>query len=233
MKSLRPSTVIVPALVLALSATLVIPVSAQQKGTPKKKRPANPVFAPIKDDPTLPRVLLIGDSISIGYTLATRAALSGKANVHRAPTNCGPTSRGLEEIDRWLGDGRWDVIHFNWGLHDLKFIEGKRQVPLPQYEKNMKKLVARLKKTGAKLIWCSTTPVPKGCRPPRTNEDVIAYNAAAKEIMAADKIAIDDLYAFALPKLKEIQNPANVHFSPQGSKGLAKQVAASILDVLK
>ena len=52
----------------------------------------------------------------------TRKALAGKANVHRAPTNCGPTIRGLEGLDQWLGDGRWDVIHFNWGLHDLKYM---------------------------------------------------------------------------------------------------------------
>lgn len=206
---------------------------AQEKSAKPAKRRPNPVFAPIKDDPGLPRVLLIGDSISIGYTLPARAALAGKANVHRPPTNCGPTTRGLEQIDAWLGDGTWDVIHFNWGLHDLKFIEGKRQVPLDQYEKNMKRLVVRLKKTGAKLIWCSTTPVPKGCSPPRTNEDVIAYNAVAKKIIDANGIAVDDLYAFALSRLEEIQRPANVHFTPQGSKVLADRVAASILKALE
>ncbi len=205
---------------------------AAAKKAAAKKRPRGP-FAPIEDVAGLPRVLLIGDSISIGYTLPTRAALAGKANVHRAPTNCGPTIRGLESIDEWLGKGHWDVIHFNWGLHDLKFIEGKRQVPLDQYEKNMKRLVARLKKTNAKLIWCSTTPVPKGCTPPRTNDDVLAYNAAAKKIMDRNKIAVDDLYKFALPKLNKIQQPANVHFTPEGSKVLAGQVAKSILEALK
>ena len=187
----------------------------------------------VEDDPTLPRVLLIGDSISIGYTAATREALTGKANVHRAPTNCGPTIKGLEELDQWLGEGKWDVIHFNWGLHDLKYIEDKQQVPLGEYEKNLTELVRRLKKTKAKLIWCATTPVPEGCSPPRKDEDVLAYNAVAKKIMDANGIAIDDLYAFALPRLKEIQRPANVHFSPEGSAVLAKQVAASILKALE
>jgi len=225
------------AMFAGLSLILVLgvfsPGLAQQKKAAPAKRQPGPVFAPIEDDPALPRVLLIGDSISIGYTLPVRAALGGKANVHRAPTNCGPTTRGLELIDQWLGDGRWDVIHFNWGLHDLKFIEGKRQVPLDEYEKNMERLVARLKKTGAKLIWCSTTPVPKGCRPPRTNEDVIAYNAAAKKIMDREGIAIDDLYGFALPKLKQIQIPANVHFTREGSQVLAGQVAESIRSALE
>ena len=51
------------------------------------KKKVDPAFEPVKDDPTLPRILLIGDSISIGYTPATRKLLAGKANVHRIPEN--------------------------------------------------------------------------------------------------------------------------------------------------
>src|SRR4051794_5451293 len=58
----------------------------------------------VKDDPKLPRVLLIGDSVSGGYTLPTRRALAGKANVHRAPENCGPASNGVKKLDAWLGE---------------------------------------------------------------------------------------------------------------------------------
>ncbi|MFY8230115.1 MAG: SGNH/GDSL hydrolase family protein, partial [Opitutales bacterium] len=72
----------------------------------------------VQDDPKLPRVLLIGDSVSRGYTQPTRVALAGKANVHRAPANCGPTASGLKNLDVWLGAGKWDVIHFNFGIHD-------------------------------------------------------------------------------------------------------------------
>ena len=218
---------------LAVVSSSVVATAAQPKQAPQTKRAPSPAFAAITDDPKLPRVLLIGDSISIGYTLATREALAGKANVHRAPTNCGPTIRGLEEIDKWLGDGRWDVIHFNWGLHDLRKSDGKHQVPIDEYEKNLRELVGRMKKTGATLVWCSTTPVPEGCSPPRTNDDTIAYNAVAKKIMDAEGIVIDDLYAFALAQLDKIQRPANVHFTPEGSAVLAKQVAAAILKALE
>jgi acyl-CoA thioesterase-1 len=204
-------------------------LKAQQQ---RKQRPANPAFAKVEDNPKLPRVLLLGDSISIGYTVPVREALKGKANVHRAPANCGPTTRGLENIDAWIGDSEWDVIHFNWGLHDLKFIDGKRQVPLEKYKTNLRRLVERLEKTGATLIWCSTTPVPDGVSPPRTNDDVLAYNAAAAAIMKQHDIATDDLYAFAQPQLEKIQRKANVHFSPEGSNVLGKEVARQIQQAL-
>lgn len=194
------------------------------------QKKVDPAFEAVKDDPTLPRVLLIGDSISIGYTVPTRKLLQGKANVHRIAENGGPTTNGVAKIDKWLGDGKWDVIHFNWGLHDLKRDQDdKLQVPLDQYEKNMRELVKRLKASKAKLIWASTTPVPDGkLSPPRKNSDVLAYNAVAKKIMDENGVAIDDLYTFAMPRLEKIQRSTNVHFTDDGSKALAEQVAASI-----
>jgi len=194
---------------------------------------APPAFAPVDDDPNLPRVLLLGDSISIGYTVSVRKLLAGKANVHRPAANCGPTSRGLESIDQWLGDGKWDAIHFNWGLHDLKYIGDARQVPPEQYEQNLRRLVERLKQTGATLIWCNTTPVPEGCTPRRHNDDVLHYNALAAKIMQQHEIAVDDLYDYADQRLDDIQLPRNVHFTRDGSAVLAKQVAGSIEAALK
>jgi hypothetical protein len=195
---------------------------------------ANPAFTEITDDPALPRVLLIGDSISIGYTLPTRARLEGRANVHRIPVNGGPTIRGLESLDQWLGSGRWDVIHFNWGLHDLRFMDdGKHQVAIEVYEKNLRDLVGRLKRTGAVLIWASTTPVPDAeVTPPRKSGDVIIYNAAAKRVMDENGIRINDLYTVALPQLSTIQLPANVHYTDSGYDALGERVAASIREVL-
>jgi len=241
----RFSRLVLPLVLLSLVPGLV---HAQKKAETKKKQAKkvpNPVYAPLTDDPSLPRVLLIGDSISIGYTLPVRALLKDEANVHRPLTNCGPTIRGLEHIDAWLGEHKWDVIHFNWGLHDLKYMGpngqnlakpaaagSHQQVPPAEYEKNLRKLVARLKETGATLIWCSTTPVPEGAAG-RVVGDAVKYNAIAAKVMQEHDVAIDDLYAFSLPKLKEIMRPANVHFTPGGSKKLAEQVVASIRAALK
>ncbi|MBT3374400.1 MAG: SGNH/GDSL hydrolase family protein [Lentisphaerae bacterium] len=201
-----------------------------RKAKGKRPRRPNPALQQIEDVKGLPRVLLIGDSISMGYTIPTRGLLDGKANVHRIPTNGGDTNRGINSIEKWLGEKKWDVIHFNWGLHDLKRMDGKTHgVSLEQYAKNLGQLVARLKKTGAKLIWASTTPVPEGeLKPARSDADVVAYNAAAGAVMGANGVAIDDLYAFALPILGEIQRPVNVHFFPDGSKKLAGKVASMI-----
>ena len=228
------------ALAFMFVAGEMVPCPAAAKRKRPKRRP-NPAYAPITEDPALPRVLLIGDSISIGYTVPTRKLLAGKANVVRPPTNCGPTTRGLQHLDAWLGEKKWDAIHFNWGLHDLKYMSpkgglappqtGKQQVPLDQYEKNLEELVTRLEKTGAKLIWAATTPVPEGSAG-RVKGDDAKYNAVAARIMAKHGVAIDDLYAFALPRLEEIQRPKNVHFTLQGSQALAKQVAQSILKAL-
>ena len=213
---------------LLLAASLSSAALAQEPGAAKPTPKADPM-KPIEDVPGLPRVLLIGDSISIGYTLPVRALLKDKANVHRIPTNGAATKEGVVKLKTWLGESKWDVIHFNWGLHDIKFVDDKHNVPLADYEKNLRELVTQLKATNAKLIWCSTTPVPEGkLNPPRKNSDVREYNALAKKIMDENGVAIDDLYAFAEPQLDKIQLKANVHFSPKGSDELAKQVASSI-----
>lgn len=202
------------------------------------KQTQNPVLQPIEDQAGLPRVLLIGDSISMGYTLPVRKKLAGVANVHRPPINCGPTTRGLEHLNTWLGEEKWDVIHFNWGLHDLKYVKtatgpnladpadpaSSQQVPLKQYEQNLNKLVKQLKTTGAKLVWAATTPVPEGARG-RVAGDSLQYNAVAKRIMAEHNIQINDLHALTSPRLKTLQRPADVHFNREGSDVLANQVS--------
>ncbi len=196
---------------------------------------ASPSLAPITDVPGLPRVLLIGDSISMGYTLPVRAALAGKANVHRPPTNCGSTLTGLKQIDAWLGTDHWDVIHFNWGTHDLKYLSATRQnVPPVQYEKNLRTLVARMQRIGAVLIFATTTPVPadfKG-KYPRVPGDDVKYNAIAEKVMQENNVRIDDLYSFVMAKVIQFQNPHDVHFTQEGSNILATQVAQSINDAL-
>ena len=230
-------------IILLLIATILATPNLQAQANKPKRKP-NPVFAPVKDNSNLPRVLLIGDSISIGYTLPTREFLKGKANLHRIPTNGGPTTKGLASIDAWLGKGNWDLIHFNWGLHDLKYMGpnaenlfpkekgGKPQVPIDAYEKNLDKLVTRLKKTRAKLIWRNTTPVPPGSKG-RHVGDSVKFNTAAARVMKKHGVPTHDLFTMSKKRMKEIMRPANVHYTPEGSKVLGKDVARVIMEALK
>ena len=204
--------------------------------------PDNPAFTLPDVDPSLPNVLLIGDSISIGYTLPVREQLKGKANVYRPPVNCGATIRGVEQIDEWLGDTDWSVIHFNFGLHDLKYVDadgkmasppesGTQFVPIEDYEPNLDRIVTRLERTRAHLIWCSTTPVPEGSNG-RIKGDADRYNEAASRVAASHNLAVDDLYSFAYARLGSIQLPANVHFTEDGSAILGGQVVTTIATAL-
>ncbi|MCP5538157.1 MAG: SGNH/GDSL hydrolase family protein [Akkermansiaceae bacterium] len=196
-------------------------------------------------DTDLPNVLLIGDSISIAYTVDVRKLLKGKADVFRIPTNGKFAAHGARNIDQWLGNRKWDIIHFNWGLWDICYrnpkaktqghrdkVNGKLTATPEAYRASMEKIVARLKKTNAKLIWCTTTPVPE-FEAGRKVGDEVKYNAIAREIMQKNGIAINDLHAHALLKLPAIKNgKGNVHFTAEGSAYLAEKVAREIRSAL-
>ncbi len=220
------------ALSLAAACAFASLASAQNAAP---KTPTSPVLAPIADVPGLPRVLLIGDSVSMGYTLPVRALLKDKANIHRIPQNGGATSVGLERLARWIGEEKWDVIHFNFGLHDAKLLpEGIHHADPDQYEQNLQAIVKQLRATGAKLIWATTTPIPDGgiLSPVRRFGDIGAYNAAAKKVMVENGVATDDLGSAIQPEVTRLQNPHDVHFSKEGSQFLAERVAASITAAL-
>ena len=202
-------------------------------------------FAMPQDDPNLPNVLLIGDSISIGYTVDVRKKLKGKADVFRIPTNGRYASYGLENLDEWLGTRTWDVIHFNWGLWDICYrhpksknqghrdkANGTLTATPDQYRGSLEQIVARLKKTEAKLIWCATTPVPK-FEVGRKVGDEIKYNLMASELMKKQGVAINDLHSYALLGLPGIQKKkGDVHFTAQGYAYLAEQVSQEIVLLL-
>lgn len=204
------------------------------------------------DAPAKKRVLILGDSISIGYTPFVQKMLADEMVVLRPmrgekPENCSGTTSGVANIDRWLqiDGGKWDVIHFNWGLHDLKHVkpDGQAsdsatdppQATVEVYEKNLREIVAKLKATGAKLIFATTTPVPDGSmKVYRTDADAVKYNSAALKVMKEHGIAVNDLYAFAKPQLQQIQiQPANVHFTKEGSEVLAGEVVKAVRAAVK
>ncbi len=126
-------------------------------------------FQPVGDPfarfrPGLPNVLVIGDQTSLNYDRALRETLAGRVNVHHPPANCGG-SENWRMLHHWLanpdgGSRRWDVIAFNFGLHD----ETTSQSILTE---NIRRSIEILQATGAQLIWITTTPIPRGFPEPR------------------------------------------------------------------
>src|SRR5215813_12357562 len=194
---------------------LITSASAQHKAidTPSADE-TDPAFVQVPEDPNLPRVLIMGDSISLGYTWEVRKLLAGKANVQHPDVNCWSTAFGLEHIKQWLGEKHWDVIYFNFGLHDLKYLNDKAEYVTPdkglqvasikEYQANLRKIVATLQRTGAKLIFATTTPVPSGANG-RVQGDEIRYNTAAIEVMREMGVEVDDLWNVVNPSLTRLQ----------------------------
>jgi hypothetical protein len=190
----------------------------------------------------LPTVFIIGDSISLGYTPFVKAKLSGKAAVSRPDTNCGSTLRGIENLDAWLGDKKYDIIYFNFGLHDLRRVDavtrkdtkGVETDPTwntPEgYAANLNTIIKKLKTAGKTLIFATTTPVHPSSHsdPSQVQDRPKKFNEIAKEVMKKNNIIVDDLFAFALPQLSEIQLATNLHYQKKGYEVLGGHVAETI-----
>lgn len=236
--------------IIALSACIsgliigngAIAADATAAKTAKPAPKPHPSTVQVKDVAGLPRVLLIGDSVSMGYTIPVRKLLDGKANVHRPPLNCHSSRQILSELDDNLGNKPWDVIHLNCGAHDYSYRtdgtgsylpppQGKIHVPLDEYQKNLRAIVKRLKQTNARLIWATTTPmgaehVKKGYR---TYEEQKAYGDTALAIMKEEGVAVDDLYGLTKSDADTLLRPGDgVHFTNRGYDELAKHVAAAV-----
>lgn len=206
------------------------------------------VFRYIEPQKNLPNIFLYGDSISIGYTEYVRTALEGSASVHRLHKNGGSSHDFIENMEHlrtsmfqpdlqggW--DFEWDLIHFNVGLHDLKYIvdgkldkeNGKQVSSIEVYQENLEKIVEYLSETypDTRLVFATTTPVPPGSNG-RFEGDAARYNIAALEVLKAyKKIRINDLYKLVKPDFERLAiKPGNVHFSAEGSRILGERVAS-------
>ncbi|QBG48819.1 SGNH/GDSL hydrolase family protein [Verrucomicrobia bacterium S94] len=211
-------------------------------------------FSYVENTPQLPNVLIYGGSVSIGYTTDVRNLLTGKANVYRIYCNGGdsgsfiPKMQKMESVmqnpeldDPW--NFAWNVIHFNVGLHDLKYIKngkldrdnGTQVSSVNEYKKNLRAMIGYLQETApdAKLIFATTTPVPEGADG-RFSGDAVKYNAAAMEVLKEfPEVAVNDLYRFTTPHQTEWwRGPGNVHYGTEGRAAQAREVSRSIFRYL-
>lgn len=192
-----------------------------------------------------PNVLIVGDSISLGYTPHVIELMKDEANVVHHKGNAQHTGTGLQKLEAWLGDTEWDVIHFNWGMWDLCYrhpkskVQGRRDkvrgtltTPLEQYEQNLDQLVTRLRKIDSALIWANTTVVPEA-EAGRKVDDDLKYNEAAARVMKKHHVVINDLNQLTRTFSADLfTRRGDVHFTPAGYQKLAEQVTNSIRSAL-
>lgn len=188
------------------------------------------------------KALIIGDSISIGYTPHVARLLRGRAAVSHHEGNCGDTRNVLEHLAAWLAaDADATLIHFNVGLHDLRtwHRNQRHQVPLDEYWRNLTEIVRRLLATGKTLVWASTTPThdernaATGAEFYRVHADVLAYNEAAREVAGAAGIPMNDLHAVVWEAgLDECLSADGVHMTEGGYALLGQAVSQAIAEYL-
>lgn len=186
-----------------------------------------------------PVVLVIGDSISMrgGYFPGVLERLGDRYRVVHNPGNGGDSANVLAHLDEWVSAASPDIIHFNCGLHDIKFdrVLKTRQQPPDVYERNLREIVRRLKAMPqTRLIFALTTPVNEqwhhANKPfDRRRADVEQYNAIARKVMADGGIPINDLHKVIVdagPDTCLVRD--GVHMNGRGNALLAEAVASAI-----
>jgi lysophospholipase L1-like esterase len=180
------------------------------------------------------QVILIGDSIRMGYQPVVQRALANRAAVWAPRENGGTSANVLAHLDEWVLSRNAYIVHLNCGLHDLKteFGASRTVVPLAEYRKNLEAIFRQIQeRTMSTLIWASTTPVNERWHHQnkpfdRFESDIEAYNRAATEIATRFDIQIDDLYGLVMDAGRDdylVQD--GVHFSPAGYELLGDRVA--------
>jgi lysophospholipase L1-like esterase len=156
------------------------------------------------DPSSLPHVLVIGDSISIGiidkmtntqgYFLYSQQYLKGEAILTHNEGNAAYSAHTLHDVDRFLSvTPPPDLITWNNGLHDISDLDlGHRRAEIPEYQNNLRAIGKKLLASGARVIFFTTTNVPPHEKH-RREADVVAYNAAARAVMRELGIPVYDL----------------------------------------
>jgi hypothetical protein len=181
------------------------------------------------NETNLPRVLLIGDSITRDYYPGVEKHLEGKAYVARLATSrFADDPVLLQEIALVLDNTKFDVIHFNNGMHGWQHTE-------TEYRDGFAKMLEAIRKHAAhaKLVWATTTPLkvsnPNVSTDPSDGR-IAARNAIGLARIKGQNIHVDDLNA--LVRGHPEYHSDNVHFNAEGIRLEAAQVAASIEPLL-
>lgn len=183
------------------------------------------------DHPKLPRVLLIGDSITCAFSPVVRELLKDKYHVDLLGTSSGINDPVLlKETRMMLEEYPYAAIHFNNGIHNMDVADDA-------YDKHLREYVALLRKLGghAKLTWGASTPLTNSGdvnTVSANNAIMISRNALAAKIMAESHVPVVDLYSLVLGK-PDLRSSDGYHYEEAGYKLMAKTVAEAILQATK
>jgi len=168
------------------------------------------------------KVYVIGDSISIQYGPFLEGYLKGIMGYARKEgeeeallnlddpqgANGGDSSMVLSFLKgKARSDGiAADLLLVNCGLHDIKTnpSTGRKQVPLPKYEENLRAILQTVAAMRPQVIWVRTTPCDEmvhnrpGMSFYRFSADCTSYNHAADRIMGDAGVPSIDLHTFTL-----------------------------------
>jgi len=189
------------------------------------------IWIPQANQSALPRVLIIGDSITKGYYPGVEKRLAGKAYVARLSTSAFLSDPMLlQQIAMVLDSMKFDVIHFNNGLHGGQHGEDEYRKAFPEFLATIHQGAP-----AAKLIWATTTPLKEdqSAKPGEmrlTNERIAARNKIALEFLKPEGIPVDDLHT--LMDGHPEYHTDNYHYNAQGISIQAKQVTAQIEKLL-
>lgn len=193
------------------------------------------------------KVLLLGDSIRMGYDDDLKALLAGKCEVfYDAEDNGRFAAYTLWQMNQMFKNfGPFDVVHWNNGYWDMN-IEPPMQTPMhpiDEYVHFLRRIIGEIRANGAKIIFATTTPIlSAGEAADNTgtnaksisynNEWVKEYNAAAKALMAQEKVTVNDLYALCLTDPNYYKCEDMLHLTAEGYRRCAAQAAELILKEL-
>ena len=186
-------------------------------------------------------LLLIGDSIRIGYDKSVKKTLEGKANVIFPDENCRFASYVLRYFHEYLDGYRGediDVIHWNAGLWDcLRLFEEEPHTPIEVYRYYIERICHRIKKLcpRAKVIFATSTKVlseKMATDFKRYNEEIEAYNKAAVEVATKYGFAVNDLYAVSAALPAEAHSDPVHYYTQMGTEAFAKQVLSFVVPAL-
>lgn len=170
----------------------------------------------------LPRVLLVGDSITRGYQDKVRELLKGVCRVDYLATSYAVDSKIYNVLlENFYKDSDYCLVHFNHGLHGA-------HMTVRTYKSRLKKLLCRL---NAKTILATSTVVYE----PGNEKLHKAWarrlegrNAALKQLADELGYQINDLFEESLAVPKECRAKDGTHYEAEGYALLAARVANAI-----